>query len=84
LHFAPNRAHHRGRIHTAADQQQREALVAGLNPGAEECLAEAVAQVMFAARGVGPYVVGYGGNYQSCATAPATQALAQQVVAIAG
>ena len=67
-----------------AEQEQRTALVSALAPGGEECLAEAVAQVMFAVKGSGPYSLGYGGAYQSCATAPTTVALAQQVLAIAG
>jgi hypothetical protein len=71
-------------VPVAATQQLREAQVQGLSPGGEECLAESVAQAMFAAKGIGPYSVSYGGSFQSCATAAPTQVLAQQVLAIAG
>ncbi len=68
---------------SAAEQDQRAALLAGLSPGGEECLAEALAQAMFASKGIGPYLSGYGGAYQTCASATTTAALAQQVLAIA-
>jgi hypothetical protein len=67
----------------AAAQQQRKALTESLNGGVE-CLAEGLAQVMFTLKGIGPYMVGYGGAFQACAGSASTQALSRQILTIAG
>ena len=67
----------------AAAQQQRRALTGAL-AGGVECLAEGLAQVMFGLKGIGPYMVGYGGAYQACAGSASTQALSRQILSIAG
>jgi hypothetical protein len=67
----------------AAAQQHRKALSSSLDGGVE-CLAEAMAQAMFTLKGIGPYMVGYGGIYQGCAGSASSQALSRQILSIAG
>lgn len=67
----------------AAAQQHRRDLMNSL-PGDVECLAEGLAQAMFAIKGIGPFMVGYGGQFQPCAGSPSTQALARQILTITG
>lgn len=62
-------------------QLERRHIVDSLSPGGEECLAESVGQLLFEMRGLPGYELGYGGQFQSCAIAPSTWSLAQQIVA---
>jgi hypothetical protein len=48
--------------------------------GGHECIAEAIGRLLFAELGRSNYSPGYGGQFDACATAPATVSLANDIV----